>query len=168
MGDQRNAIEDCIKNQQLVRSRFHEVSTQSYRQILRNIEEHFVDKSKSWNKEIHWANMGCFRSDLGCITKAMDRDRSWLDRLPQILPSAHRPVYVLFEDRKAYMPKYWVYESYPTELVSVLSECVWGDVYIVSKKYRWLMSLNHHDILSCVGEGLNLNPLEAKKRPKEP
>lgn len=31
------------------------------------------------------------------------------------------------------------------------------DYYIVSKKYQWLIGFNHHDIISCIGEGLNLD-----------
>ena len=39
----------------------------------------------------------------------------------------------------------------------------WPDYYIVSKKYRWIMGFNHHDIVSCVGEGLNLDCFRDKK-----
>ena len=61
--------------------------------------------------------------------------------------------------------KFWIFESYIPELIKVLAllnktaffdfGCL--DYYIVSKKYKWIMGFNHHDVVSLVGEGLNLD-----------
>ena len=151
---QRSEIEQTIKNLKIDRANFFEVSKQSYQQIISQIENAFVDKSKHWNKGIHWANMGFYRPELKCVNEVM-KDWSWIKKLPHIIPAPNNPVYVLFEDTKAYEPKYWLYEANLCELILVLNEShLWGDFYIVSKKYDWLISFNHHDIISYVGENL--------------
>ena len=45
-------------------------------------------------------------------------------------------------------------------MLSVLNQSAfldlgWLDYYIVSKKYKWIIGFNHHDVVSLVGEGLN-------------
>lgn len=149
MSYQRNEISRCIRENNIDKSRFFEASKQSYAQIIKNIENAFVDKSKSWDAGIHWANMGNYKRDIPLSIKTVE-NQAWVEKLRQIIPD--EAVYVLFEDTKSYEPKYWLYEACVSELITVLSECVlWGDFYIVSKKYDWLISLNHHDILSFVG-----------------
>lgn len=128
-------------------------------QIIRRIENTFVDKSKTWRTGIHWANMGNYKSNIPYISKTIE-NWDWVNNLPQIIPEPNQSVYVLFEDTKGYEPKYWLYECYLDALIMVLNESVlWGDFYIISKKFKWLISLNHHDVVSCVGEGISLDPL---------
>lgn len=58
-----------------------------------------------------------------------------------------------------------IFESGIPELVRVLDvlshsaflDLGHQDYYIVSKKYRWIIGLNHHDVVSFVGEGLHLD-----------
>jgi hypothetical protein len=124
-----------------------------------SIENAFVDKSKDWKADIHWANLGYYKADIPCSTKVME-DWSWVGKLPRMIPTSEQPVYVLFEDTKNYEAKYWLYEAFVDELVLVLNECEsLDDFYIVSKKYNWLISLNHHDVISCVGYGVTLDCL---------
>ena len=60
-------------------------------------------------------------------------------------------------DRKGYQPKYWLYEMCLPELITILDESSGlGDFYIVSKKYQWLISENHEEIASFLGNGLIL------------
>ena len=156
----RDEIEQIVKENRIDRSRFFEVSKQSYNQIKGNIEKVFVDKSKNRNKDIHWVNMGNYNTKLRCVCVAMEDWSSWKAELISIIPSTDS-VYVLFEDSKNYEPKYWLYESYINELIFILGEINGlDDFYIVSKKYDWLISLNHHDVVSYIGNGLNLKEIE--------
>ncbi len=89
----------------------------------------------------------------------------WVARLPQILPESERFVYVLFEDTKNYQPKYWVYEMCIPELICILGEvCGLDDFYIVSKKFEWLISECHEDIVSFVGNSLNLSCFDESQK----
>ena len=59
--------------------------------------------------------------------------------------------------------QFWIFESGISELTKALSVLTksaflnlgWPDYYIVSKKYKWIIGFNHHDMVSLVGEGLN-------------
>lgn len=155
MGYQRDEIESFIKEKNIDRTKFFEVSKHSYEQIIKKIESAFVDNTKNWNAGIHWANMGYYRPELKCVSTAV-ADDSWILGLSEVIGNSELVVYVLFEDTKAYAAKYWLYEAYLDELIVVLHECpLWGDFYIVSKKFDWLISLNHHDIVSYVGNSAN-------------
>ena len=137
---QRNEIEKTIKEHQINRKRFFEVSKQSYQQIIKKIGQTFVDKSKHTDS-IHWANMGNYRSELKCTYVVMRDWSDWLKELPNIVPVFDTSAYVLFEDARTY----WLYEAYMYELILVLNEsCLYGDFYIVSKKYDWLIRACSH------------------------
>lgn len=86
----------------------------------------------------------------------------WVTKLPSIIPENERLVYVLFEDAINFEPKYWVYEMCIPELICIIGE-VNGldDFYIVSEKIKWLISECHEDIVSFVGNSLNLECFES-------
>ena len=58
--------------------------------------------------------------------------------------------------------KNWVIEMYLDELKVILGEAGYYDYYIVSKKYEWLISENHHAIVSFVGDCLDLSTLKGE------
>ena len=154
----RSEIEQAIKEYQIDRKRFFEVSKQSYSQIQEKIESTFVDKSKHWNADIHWANMGNYNPKLKCVSVPLEKWDDWIAELPSIIPSPNDAVYVLFESNKDYQPKYWLYEAFIDELTSILCGINGpDDFYIVSKKFNWLISINHHDVITYVGDELKLN-----------
>ena len=118
----------------------------------------FVDKSEHWNENIHWASMGNYNKKLNCVSVAMKDWSAWMAKLPNIIPSPKNPLYVLFEDRKSNEPKYWLYEAVLSVLTVAMNESyLLCDFYIVSKKYDWLISICHEEIISYVGDCLNLN-----------
>ncbi|MGI4865781.1 MAG: DUF6756 family protein [Janthinobacterium lividum] len=48
--------------------------------------------------------------------------------------------------------KFWLYQGHINAIKQLLSECYLTDeIYIVSKKYEWLLCINHHDILYATG-----------------
>ena len=150
----REQTEETIKEKNLDRSRVFEVSKLRYAAILSRIEEMFV----AWGHGIHWANMGYFRDDIPCTWQCISGNLLWYHDLPRIVPDPGEPVYVVLEGCKGYNPKYWLYEMYLPELITILDETAGlDDFYIVSKKYRWLISENHEEIAAFVGEGMNLS-----------
>ncbi len=89
----------------------------------------------------------------------------WVEKLPDIIPEGEKLVYVLFEDCKNFEPKYWVYEMGIPELICIIGEVyVLDDFYIVSKKFEWLISECHEDVVSFVGNSLNLSCFEQKEK----
>lgn len=154
----RNDIERVIKENHIDRTNCFECSKITYKSIIRKIERTFVLHGGN----IHWSNIrGVFNKELVCITKNISEDRMWVTKLPDIIPENNQFVYVLFEDSKNFKPKYWVYEMRIPELVCMIGE-VNGlkDFYIVSKKFDWLISECHEDVVSFVGKSLNLSCFE--------
>ena len=48
--------------------------------------------------------------------------------------------------------KFWFYQGTPRAIGRVLAACYSLDeVYLISKKYAWLLCLNHHDVLYGIG-----------------
>ena len=149
----RKQTEQIIKDQNLDRARAFEVPKLKYSAILHEIESAFVADGGG----IHWANMGRYKPDIPCVYRRITDQPLWYHALPEIIPTPHDPVYVLLEDRKGYQPKYWLYEMCLPELIAILDESSGlGDFYIVSKKYQWLISENHEEIASFLGNGLIL------------
>lgn len=153
----RRDVESIIKEQQLDRSRIYEVSKLHYSGIIREIQTRFVDKGGN----IHWSNMGYFNRNLPCRSLSINGRPLWYHDLDLIIPRPDEPVYVLLEDVKNYTAKYWLYEMYLPELKLVLDEISGlNDFYIVSRKYEWLISENHEDIISLIGSCLNAESLD--------
>ena len=151
----RNEIERIIKGNNINRSNCFECSKISYKSIIKKIERKFVLNGGN----IHWSNMGGrFNKDLICKTKDISHDRMWFLKLNEIIPENEKLVYVLFEDTKNFEPKYWIYEMHIPELICVISE-IYGlnDFYIVSKKFDWLISECHEDVVSFVGKALDIS-----------
>ncbi len=154
----RNEIERVIKDNHIDRSNCFECSKTTYNSIIKKVEQVFVLHGGN----IHWSNMGNgFNPKWMCRTKNISEDRMWVTKLPSIIPKSERFVYVLFEDCKNFEPKYWVYEMCIPELICIIGE-VYGlnDFYIVSKKFDWLISECHEDVVSFVGNSLNLSCFE--------
>lgn len=148
----RNEIENTIKEFFLDRSKAFEVSKQKYHSILEKIKGAFVCR----NGTIHWANMGNYKPELPVRYVDCRDNMLWFEELDKIIPNPESAVYVLFEEVRQ-RAKYWLYEMHIEELKVILSEAAVQDYYIVSKKYDWLISENHHEIVSFVGEGLRLD-----------
>ena len=151
----RDRIESVIRTLALDRLRVFEVSKLTYASIIKKIENNFV----LHGGDIHWSNIrNGFNNNLKCTSKNIDNNQLWFKQLPQIVPSEEQPVYVLFEDIKNFKPKYWVYEMYLPELICVLGEVEGlSDFYIVSKKFEWLISECHEDVVSFVGAPFDLS-----------
>lgn len=155
----RSEIERVIKDNHINRSNCFECSKTTYHSIIKKIEQVFVLHGGN----IHWSNMGRgFNPKLVCRIQNISEDRMWVTKLPGIIPENERLVYVLFEDAINFEPKYWVYEMCIPELICIIGEVNGlGDFYIVSKKFKWLISECHEDIVSFVGNSLNLECFES-------
>ncbi len=149
--------------------RFRKVRGHQWENIYQKIVEKYADKTKTWKNGLHWANTNGYspksmKKLLGCYTVDYS---TWFYFLPQIIKEENKMVYFLIDRGSDWYfgEEFWIFESYIPELVKALDllshtaflENGWLDYYIVSKKYQWLIGFNHHDIISCIGEGVNLD-----------
>ena len=60
--------------------------------------------------------------------------------------------------------KFWLYEGRVEAIQQIISECcLLDEIYLISKKYEWLLCINHHDVLYATGGNMpaKLRQLEA-------
>ena len=73
-------------------------------------------------------------------------------------------VWFLLDETVNEKTKFWIYEGLISSFDRVIWECYYIDeILIVSKKYKWLISINHHDYI--IGTGImseKLKQLENK------
>lgn len=151
----RKNVEQIVKDFSLNRDRVFEVSKQSYDEITKKIEHTFVAHGGT----IHWANMGNFKPNIPLLSVDCSSNTLWFEKLDEMIPPQNA-VYVLLEEYRQ-NPKYWLYEMHLEELKVMLRELEFlKDYHIVSKKYDWLISENHHGIVSFVGDKLNLSSIK--------
>lgn len=155
----REAIEKVIKDFNLDRSKIYEVSRLKYLDIIKKIEKIFIKNGGI----LHWANIeNRFNPSFSLKTQYIGSNRSWYQALAKIIPNTLH--YVLFEDVVNSHTKYWVYEMFPHEIITVIDESVPSpdDFYIVSKKFEWLISECHEEIVYFVGDKIDISLIEKK------
>lgn len=121
--------------------------------------ERFVDGEYARKCGLHWSNIeNGFRNGIGRIYDfAYQNEESykWLERLPEIVSC--EKVYLLLEDDKGQRSKYWVAECNPAVVHLVINDTYLSeDYYITDKKFNWLITENHHEIVHMIGTGLDV------------
>ena len=164
---EKEIIEKCG----ISKSRFHKVHGNQWKNIYQTITEKYANKTRTWKNGLHWANINGYspKSTKDFVGNYPVEYSTWFYFLPQII-SEDEMVYFLIDKGNDWHlgEKFWIFESGIPELVKALNllnrtaflDTGWADYYIVSKKYKWIIGFNHHDIISCIGEGLNLNCLK--------
>lgn len=155
----RKEIEELVKEMTIDRKFFHEASKLKYQEIIKEITNAFVDKSEHWNQDIHWANLGQYKKTLD-IYYFQEENKDFIKQIVEIVPSKTTLMWFLVEGTH----KYWLYEARIEEILLVLENTSLYDFYIISKKYDWLISQNHHDGWSFIGEKLNLIDIKKEER----
>ena len=150
--------------------RFHRVRWDRWEDIYRQITARFADKTRARNNGLHWANTNGYspwamERLLGCYQAG---GNPWYLRLPEILPEESGMVWLLLDLGGDWHSgeHFYLFEGYVAELTVVLrlldqtAFLGWGypDYYLVSKKLRWIIGFNHHDVVSLAGEGPCLRP----------
>ena len=161
---------ELLRQTGIPRERFHRVRWDRWEDIYRQITARFADKTRARNNGLHWANtngyspwamerlLGCYQVD----------GNPWYLRLPEILPEESGRVWLLLDLGGDWHSgeHFYLFEGYVAELTVVLrlldqtAFLGWGypDYYLVSKKLRWIIGFNHHDVVSLAGEGPCLRP----------
>ena len=137
----RNEIENTIKEENIDRSKFHEVSKFSYESILRKFYYTFFDYDKnirySEPKKIDlsyaWLN---FRKNLNSSnTIRLHYDDTDINSIKSLVPDYS-------DDKNCFgiVAEGWVYEGEISEILTAFSEIYFAtDFYILSKKFDWVV-----------------------------
>ena len=149
---------------------FHRVRFDRWEAIYEQIADRFADRTRSRRNGLHWANTNGYspwamERLLGCYQAG---GNPWYLRLPEILPEEAGMVWLLLDLGGDWHSgeHFYLFEGYVAELTVVLrlldqtAFLGWGypDYYLVSKKLRWIIGFNHHNMVSLAGEGPCLRP----------
>ena len=70
-------------------------------------------------------------------------------------------IYLFLEEKKQ-TAKYWIAECSPAIVHLIVNDAIAPtDYYITNKKFDWLITENHHDIVQFIGKGLDINTIKA-------
>ncbi|MCM1313799.1 MAG: hypothetical protein NC040_01455 [Muribaculaceae bacterium] len=137
----RNEIENTIKEENIDRSKFHEVSKLSYENIIRKFYYTFFEYDKNIryfepekiDLSYAWLN---FRKNLKTSdTIRLHYDDTDINSIKSLIPD--------YSDNKKYfgiVADGWVYEGEISEILMAFSEIYFvTDFYIMSKKFDWVV-----------------------------
>lgn len=152
--------------------RFHRVRHDRWEDICRRIADRFADRTRVRENGLHWANTNGYSPAVmaqlqGCWPVGSD---PWYLKLPAILPEETGMVWLLLDLGGDWYSgeHFWLFEGYVAEMTAALHLLYregflglgYPDYYLVSKKYRWIIGFNHHDVVSLAGESLRTGPLD--------
>lgn len=133
-----------------------------WQNVYDKVLECFVDKQYARKNGLYWANInGGFRKVVQRIYSFQEGvgnnlSYEWIEKLPEIVKC--EKVYLLLEE---YSQKYWIAECSPSVVHLIINEAVGHiDYYITDKKFNWLITQNHHNIVQFLGEGLEVDVIE--------
>jgi len=139
----RKDIERAIKELQINRDDFQEISKLRWKEILLKVVECFVQKTH-YTHDLHWA---WNRLKEPCNILRFDNNNGYR-YIEELIDDKY--VWFITEDSSG---KFWLYEGKPEIISKVIEESYYIDeYYIVSKKYEWILCEDHHQIIHGSGE----------------
>lgn len=141
----RQNIETIRQENKISEDEFKPVDIHSWRHIQQKIFSTFC------NIQSHKDNFNWLWEDLKLDTYSVRFDRNWpFDSLLQLIDNSEK-VWLFINESVNEGTKFWFYEGQIKTIVFVLGESFVDEVYIASKKYDWLLCINHHDVLVATG-----------------
>jgi hypothetical protein len=158
----RLEIEQYCQENRISKDDFRFLGIYEWQNVYDKVLEHFIDEQYARRNGLYWANVnGGFKHDVSGIyvfQVGVNNNLSyeWIERLPEIVKCDK--VYLLLEEDSQ---KYWIAECSPSVVCLIINEAIGHiDYYITNKKYNWLISENHHDIVQFIGEGLDADTIK--------
>lgn len=162
-GQCRIDIQRYCEEHHIKKNEFHFVNINQWKNIYDKVVDSFVDKTSNYKTGLHWLNTNCnFRKDKIIQYSFDTRNQwSWILKLPELVENSDDTAYLLIEDDST---KYWIAEGNLKTISKIIyEELFYDDYYIVDKKYRWMITYNHEEIVLFIGDGLKMNEIEKLK-----
>lgn len=140
----RDEIGELIKSQKS-HEYFTEVNKNDWELVIRKIEKRFI-KKEYYTDNLHWGWMRLKEPQY--VLRLVDPSDRYLKHFVD-----DDRVWFIVEDYKG---KMWLYEGDENFIIkNVIPELIHlREYFLVSKKYKWLIFINHHDIV--FGSGLEV------------
>jgi hypothetical protein len=104
----------------------------------------------------------CYPNNAGAIWERLKDDTYVVqpqynypfDQLSKCIDRSEK-IWLFLDEAVSGRNKYWFYEGYIQDIVTVLHETTQiNEVYLVSKKYEWLLCVYHHDAIIAAGNNM--------------
>jgi len=154
----RQNIETIRQENKIPEDEFKPVDISSWRQIQEKILSTFC-KIQSHKDKFNWL-WEDFKQDIYSVQ--FNRNYPF-DSLIQLVDNSEK-VWLFINESVKQGTKFWFYDGQIKTIAFVLGESFVDEVYIASKKYEWLLCINHHDVLIATGHNMpdKLRQLEAQ------
>ena len=157
--DLRLELSQFCKENNISENDFRFLGIYEWENVYKNMLKHFVDEMYARKYGIHWANIdGGFKKDINKIYSfqmGVDNNKSyeWIEEFPKLVKD--EKVYLFLEGDY----KYWVAECSSAIVQYIVYELA-DDYYITDKKFNWLITENHHEIITFIGNGIDMEVIK--------
>jgi hypothetical protein len=140
----RKEIEQIRKDLGLTDAQFRPLGLHDWQAIEGKIFQTFCKPPQPKSKPI-WL-WEYFKLDTASI--AIERPNNFLDKLID----DHETVWFFVNETVNEAGKFWLYQGQVKAIQAIIEEAsLLDEMYLGSKKYDWLLCINHHDILVATG-----------------
>ena len=134
----RKEIRKICQELTIPEERFRELSVHDWQSIQENIFDKFYDSN--------WEQL---KGDVYAIQFPYNYP---FDQLLNLVDHEEK-VWLFLDETVRERDKFWFYEGNIKDIVAILVETTHSrEVYIASKKYEWLLCVNHHDYIIASGK----------------
>lgn len=160
----RSEVTEYCKENKISENDFMFLGIYEWKNVYSKVLEHFVDERYARNHGLYWSNTeDGFKRNIERIYSFREGVENhvsyeWIEKLPEIAKC--EKVYLLLEEDKQHT-KYWIAECSTKIVHAIINEAIYPtDYYITDKKFNWLITENHHDIVQFIGTGLDLGVIK--------
>lgn len=162
IGVRADVAEYCLRHK-IQNDDFRFLNLYEWSSIYDKVLDIFVDYQYARCNGLHWANVeNGFKKGIArefCFTEGTDEylTYEWIKKLPRIAKCAK--IYLILEESSN---KFWIAECRPEVVHQIINEALYPlDYYIVDKKFTWLITRNHHDVVQFIGNSFDKNNIKS-------
>ncbi len=141
----RTDIERVRKELNIKNDDFRDLNINEWNTVYSNIKKKFLyERPSKVKRSWLWDDLKVETFGISCKNDPYEK--------LGLLIGKNETVYFLVNETVNEMTKYWFYEGKVDTIISVIGESLGLDeYYLISKKYDWFLSTNHHDVLIGTG-----------------
>jgi len=144
--DLRKEIEKICKDFSLTEAQFRPLALNEWQEIENKIYKTFFKLTLHKSRPVWlWEH---FKLDTFSVSNE-NKPYLYLDKLID----DSETVWFFVNETVKEANKFWFYQGLVKPIQTIIAEaCYFDELYLVSKKYDWLICINHHDVLIATGQ----------------
>lgn len=143
--DLRKEIEKIRKDFSLRDNQFRPLGLNEWQEIENKIYQTFCKLTHHKSRPVWlWEH---FKLDTFSLSNLKNRPEIYLDRLID----ENETVWYVVNETINEENKFWFFEGKIKCIQTIIDKTWFNELYLISKKYEWLICINHHDCLIATG-----------------